>query len=93
MSLSYDKTCHWHIGYYSEQVDFEAIAYKYEDKDIWDVFFEFEEYGLVVPEKYKDCFFEHYGYMVFSFYGTREVKEEIGMAVFEKWLRENGILK
>ena len=44
--MKYDDKYHLHVGYYENNCDYESIAYKRLSEDVWDVFFDIEQYGL-----------------------------------------------
>ena len=50
--VEYDENYHLHLGYYENNCDFECVAFKRKMEDVWDVFFDFEQYGLqnLIPE-------------------------------------------
>jgi hypothetical protein len=53
--MPYDESQHLHVGYYEHGHDLEAVALKVKGRDLWHVFFPFEDYGLQVPASYRDA--------------------------------------
>ncbi|MDP7981533.1 DUF3986 family protein [Bacillus sp. WLY-B-L8] len=92
MNSIYDSKYHLHLGYYEQGNDFEAIAYKKNQTNIWDVFFDFEMYNLKIPEKYKDQYYEKYGVKIFSIC-TDDLDYTLGSNEFKKWLIQLKIIQ
>ncbi|MCM3729836.1 DUF3986 family protein [Neobacillus cucumis] len=40
MDILYDDKYHLHLGYYDDNCDYEAIAFKRQLEDVWDIFFD-----------------------------------------------------
>lgn len=69
MQPPYDNSQHLHIGYYENNYDIEAIGYKRVDEDIWDVYFNFESYGINHISLEKEINMDEYAsYYAFSIY-------------------------
>ncbi|MYL63488.1 DUF3986 family protein [Bacillus hwajinpoensis] len=84
----YEINQHYHIGYYKEGCDFEVVAYKRKYEDIWDVFVEDYEPGLLykyVSDKDKGNYVKNYGILIFSICDS-DPSEEKAVQLFEDWL-------
>ncbi|MCW2279488.1 hypothetical protein M2243_002973 [Heliophilum fasciatum] len=81
---TYDDIRHFHIGFYYEEINFEAVAFNLIDTCEWHLYFSFDDYGLVVPE---ECIHsprdEYYGYFIFSII-TQKPENDLKLA-FENW--------
>ena len=64
----YDNRYHLHIGYYENNYDIECVALKRKSEEVWDVFFDFDNFGYqsLIPEN--AIFIEGYGNRIFSVY-------------------------
>lgn len=92
MNSIYDSKYHLHLGYYEQGYDFEAIAYKKNQTNTWDVFFDFESYNLKIPEKYKEQYYEKYGVKIFSLH-TNDLDYTLGSSELKKWLIQQKIIE
>ncbi|MGO5005149.1 DUF3986 family protein [Bacillus wiedmannii] len=89
MKIKYNSE-HLHLGYYEDGHDIEAIAYKRTDKDIWDIFLDFDHYKISLNRdnyEYK----EYDGYKILSL-STHDLDYDYGVLQFTKWLLENKVL-
>ncbi|CAM4358559.1 DUF3986 family protein [Bacillus manliponensis] len=90
MKNIYEQHQHAHIGYYENGYDLEAIGYKKEGVDEWDIFFESKHYKDVhIPEQF--LYIPRYGHKIGVIYANDFSFEE-GIAFFEKWLRDAKII-
>lgn len=89
--VEYDEKYHLHLGYYENNCDFECVAFKRKSEDVWDVFFDFEQYGLtnLIPEN--TFLFEEFGRRIFFIY-TKELDYVWGVEQFEQWLSSNKLI-
>ncbi|MGD7007952.1 DUF3986 family protein [Metabacillus sp. 84] len=81
--MLYDDRYHLHVGYYENGEDFEAIAYKRQSQETWDIFFDFEQYGLSKPilrTRLKD------GAMWIFSIDKDELNSHYGAEKFKQWL-------
>ena len=46
MDKVYDERYHLHLGYYENNCDYESVAFKRKTEDIWDIYFDFKQYGI-----------------------------------------------
>ena len=46
MDILFDDEYHLHLGYHQDNCDYESIAFKRKSEDIWDIFFDFKQYGF-----------------------------------------------
>lgn len=65
--MLYDEGYHLHLGYYENGYDLEAVAFKRKADDIWDVFFNFEQYGLRPIGQENDMSSEEFGTKFFPY--------------------------
>jgi hypothetical protein len=85
MDILYDDKCHLHLGYYENDCDYESIAYKRQTDDVWDIFFDFKQYGLKNTTKENELTLEGFGTRIFSI-NDNDLNYDIGVRKFEKWL-------
>ncbi|PFA25680.1 hypothetical protein CN373_00485 [Bacillus cereus] len=91
MSSLYDPRYHLHLGYYENKYDFEAIAYKQKENNIWDIFFDFKMYMLALPAEYSKQSYENHGVHIFSI-RTEDLDYNLGTSEFTKWLIQQKIV-
>ncbi|KZZ84418.1 MULTISPECIES: DUF3986 family protein [Bacillaceae] len=89
--MLYDDRYHLHLGYYKNGFDLEAIAYKRQSQEIWDIFFDFEQYDLKNPVQDSELSFEHFGTRIFSV-EMKELDYDYGAKQFEQWLYSQKIV-
>ncbi|KFN04557.1 DUF3986 family protein [Bacillus clarus] len=93
MKHEYDDSMHLHLDYFGDEYDVESIAYKRKHEDVWDVFFNFNVYGIQKDDVEMGTFMDEYaGYYVFSVH-ARDLSWEFGSAQFEEWILRNNILE
>ncbi|USK33430.1 DUF3986 family protein [Bacillus sp. F19] len=85
MDILYDDKYHLHLGYYKNDFDYESIAYKRQSEDVWDIFFDFKQYGLKNTAQVNELTLEGFGTRIFSISGN-DLNYDIGVQKFEKWL-------
>ncbi|MGE6753818.1 DUF3986 family protein [Rossellomorea sp. NPDC071047] len=85
MNMKYDDKYHLHLGYYENNCDYESIAYKRLSEDVWDIFFDFEQYGLKNTIEENELSLEGFGTRIFSISGN-DLTYETGVKRFEEWL-------
>ncbi|APH04814.1 DUF3986 family protein [Bacillus weihaiensis] len=88
--MIYDDKYHLHIGYYEDGFDLEAVAFKRQSQDIWDIFFDFEQYDFnntVSKTELKGV-----GYHIFSI-ETEDLDYQDGALVFEQWLLNQRLVR
>lgn len=88
--MKYDDKYHLHLGYYENECDYESIAYKRLSEDVWDVFFDFKQYGLENTTE-KMISLEEFGTGIFSIRGN-DLSYETGVKRFEEWLAMQKII-
>ncbi|MCM3732731.1 DUF3986 family protein [Fictibacillus nanhaiensis] len=91
LDLVYEDKYHLHLGYYENNCDYESIAYKRQSEDVWDIFFDFEQYGLKNSTKENELTLEGIGTRIFSIH-DKELNYDIGVQKFKKWLFRNKII-
>jgi hypothetical protein len=91
MDMKYDDKYHLHVGYYENNCDYESIAYKRLSEDVWDVFFDIEQYGLEKTIEVKELSLERIGTRIFSISGN-DLTYETGVKRFEEWLAMQKII-
>jgi len=83
--MKYDDKYHLHLGYYENNCDYESIAYKRLSEDVWDIFFDIEQYGLEKTIEVNELSLEGFGTRIFSISGN-DLTYETGVKRFEEWL-------
>ena len=85
MDILHDSRYHLHLGYQKNNCDFECVAFKRKLEDIWDIFFDFKQYGLENISTEYELSSDGYGTKIFYIY-TKDLNYEIGVKRFEQWL-------
>jgi len=85
----YDDNYHLHLGYYENDFDLEAVAFKRQSQNIWDIFFDFEQYDLKKPSQGNEL--KGFGTKIFSI-EIEELDDHYGGKKFEQWLLNYGIV-
>lgn len=85
MDILYDTRYHLHLGFYEDNYDYESIAIKRQLEDIWDIFFDFKEYGIENITLENELTLESFGTRIFSIY-NKEIDYTIGVQQFKQWL-------
>jgi len=85
MEIKYDDQYHLHLGYYENECDYESVAFKRLSEDVWDVFFDFKQYGLKNTIQENELSLEGFGAKIFSI-SDNEFNYDTGVIKFEKWL-------
>jgi hypothetical protein len=91
MDILYDNRYHLHLGYYENNCDFESVAFKRQSEDIWDIFFDFKQYGLKNIASENELSSDGFGTRIFSIY-TKDLNYDIGVKRFEQWLSLHKII-
>ncbi|RZT21339.1 DUF3986 family protein [Fictibacillus sp. BK138] len=91
MDIEYDDNYHMHLGYYENNCDYESVAYKRLTEDIWDIYFDFKQYGIENTNLVNELTIEGSGTRIFSV-NQKELDYDIGVQKFEKWLTINKII-
>ena len=88
MDILYDDKYHLHLGYYENNCDFESMAFKRQSEDIWDIFFDYKQYGFndITPEN--EFTLEPFGTRIFSIC-NKELDYHFGLRRFKQWLSLN----
>lgn len=90
--MNFDPNQHLHIGYYEDNVDLEAVAYKIMNENKWVIFLDNEQDTTLVNKLLKpNDLYENYGYKIFTI-GTDVLTYEVGSIHFENWLKVNKII-
>ena len=91
MDKVYDERYHLHLGYYENNCDYESVAFKRKTEDIWDIFFDFKQYGIKNSSTMVEKTLEEFGTRIFSI-NNKELNDDIGVKRFEQWLFLNKII-
>ncbi len=79
--MNYENNKHLHVGYYEDEYDIEGIALKIFNEQSWDVFFNFKDYDLPIPSKFRNASESSFGIRIFS--AKNEVESQ---KKFSKWV-------
>jgi hypothetical protein len=91
MDILYDDKYHLHLGYHEDNFDYEAIAFKRQLEDVWDIFFDFKGYGIKnITSKY-ELTLDPFGTRIFSI-ENKEIDYNIGVQRFKQWLSSNKMI-
>jgi hypothetical protein len=85
MDKEYDERYHLHLGYYEDNCDYESVAFKRKTEDIWDIYFDFKQYGIKNSSTMGEKTLEEFGTRIFSI-NNKELNDDIGVKRFEQWL-------
>ncbi|OLP65496.1 hypothetical protein BACPU_15840 [Bacillus pumilus] len=88
--LNLDDTMHLHVGYYENDLDYEGVFFKSLDSGNWLLFFDQESYGIKLKQKYEK--YDDFGLLVGEYNLDDEHVEEKGDELFERFLKENGLI-
>ena len=91
MDISYDDKYHLHLGYYEDNCDYEAIAFKRQLEDVWDIFFDFKGYGFKNITPKDELTLDPFGTRIFSI-DNKEIDYNIGVQRFKQWLSSNNMI-
>lgn len=89
--LNLDDTMHLHVGYYENDLDYEGVFLKSLDSGKWLLFFYQESYGKKLEQKYEK--YDDFVLLVGEYNIDDEDIEDKGDALFEQFLKENGLIK
>jgi Protein of unknown function (DUF3986) len=91
MEIVYDDKYHLHIGYYENNLDYESVAYKRLSEDVWDIFFDFKQYGIKNTTQENELTLMGIGTKIFSIH-DKYLNYDFGVKQFEKWLTLHKII-
>ncbi|PYZ96640.1 hypothetical protein CR205_13130 [Alteribacter lacisalsi] len=91
MDISYDDKHHLHLGYYEDNCDYEAIAFKRQLEDVWDIFFDFQGYGFKNITPKDELTLDLFGTRIFSI-DNKEIDYNTGVQRLEQWLSLNNMI-
>ena len=91
MDKVYDERYHLHLGYYKNNCDYESVAFKRKTEDIWDIYFDFKQYGIKKSSIMGEKTLEEFGTRIFSI-NNKELNDDIRVKRFEQWLFLNKII-
>jgi len=86
--IVFDPTMHLHLGYYENNEDIEAVAYKVKNEEKWYVFLE-EDTSLSIRDQSK--YWPSYGYHIFIIDGE-DLSYEEGCERLKEWLLFNSYI-
>lgn len=89
--MLYDDRYHMHLGYYESNYDFESVALKRQSEEVWDIFFDFKQYGFINIAPENEISLEGLGTRIFSI-NNKELDYDIGVKRFEQWLSFHKII-
>ncbi|MGD6847297.1 DUF3986 family protein [Rossellomorea aquimaris] len=90
--MIFDSKQHLHIGYYENDLDIEAIAYKIKSEDKWIVFLDSEQDLNMFKDTLNQLeLYENYGYKIFSV-EVDDLSYEYGLEKFTEWLKVNKVV-
>ncbi|WP_453996185.1 DUF3986 family protein [Bacillus nitroreducens] len=81
--MLYDDRYHFHVGYYENGYDLEAVAFKRQSQGIWDIYFDIEHYGY--KNNVQDVELKNFGIRIFSI-ENKELDYHDAAKKFEQWL-------
>lgn len=87
----YDDKYHLHLGYYEDKCDYESIALKRQYEDVWDIFFDFKQYGLKSLTPEKELTLDPFGTRILSIC-NQELDYNFGAQKFKQWLSLNKLI-
>ncbi|WP_240733064.1 DUF3986 family protein [Jeotgalibacillus sp. S-D1] len=87
--MLYDDRYYLHLGYYENGYDLEAIAFKRKSQGVWDIFFDFERYGLENPNEKNEL--NEFGIKIFSI-EIQELDVDYGEVRYKQWLSDQEII-
>lgn len=87
--MLYEERYHLHLEYYEDGFDLEAIAFKRETQQIWDIFFDYEQLGLKKPELLTEG--TEFGVKILSI-DTNQLEYLGGVELFTQWLSNQRII-
>lgn len=86
-----DDTMHVHVGYYEQGLDVEGVFFKSLETGKWQLFFDHTWYGITLLKHYEK--YEDLGLLIGEYSIEDDKIEDEGNQLFERFLKENGILK
>ncbi|WP_044895236.1 DUF3986 family protein [Bacillus alveayuensis] len=90
--MKFDSNQHLHLGYYENNVDLEAVAYKIQNENKWVVFLDHEQDTTLVQKILNQYnYHEKYGYKIFTI-DADDLSYEAGNKLFEALLKTNNII-
>ncbi|WP_246944935.1 DUF3986 family protein [Bacillus pinisoli] len=89
--MLYDDRYHLHVGYYENGFDLEAIALKRKSHEVWDFFFDVEQYGLSHLVQDREFYLDGFGIRILSI-EIKELDYSVGAKKFEEWLFKQGMI-
>ncbi|MFS0654798.1 DUF3986 family protein [Bacillus sp. 179-C3.3 HS] len=89
--LQLDDTMHVHVGYYEDNLDIEAVFYQCVDTGKWILFFDHESYNIRFKGNEKR--YNGLGRLVGKYKVEDAEIEKVGYILFERFLKENDIIR
>ncbi|OQO97297.1 hypothetical protein BSK33_17900 [Geobacillus sp. 44B] len=97
--MKFDPNQHLHLGYYENNVDLEAVAYKIQNVaykiqngNKWVVFLDHEQDTTLVQKILNQYdYHEKYGYKIFTI-DADDLSYEVGSKLLEEWLKTNNVI-
>ncbi|KEP25061.1 MULTISPECIES: DUF3986 family protein [Bacillus] len=89
--LSLDDTMHLHVGYYEHGFDYEGVFYKSLESGRWLLFFDYKSYGITLLKRYDK--YDNLGLLIGEYPIEDDDIEDEGHKLFERFLKENSIVK
>ncbi|MEK3971776.1 DUF3986 family protein [Bacillus pumilus] len=88
---SLDETMHLHVGYYEHGLDYEGVFFKSLETGRWLLFFDQKSYGVTLLKEYEK--WNDLGLLIGESLIEDDQIEEEGHKLFERYLKENSIVK
>lgn len=88
---SLDDTTHLHVGYYEPGFDYEGVFFKSLETGRWLLFFNQKSYGITLLKEYEK--WNDLGLLIGKYLVEDDQIEEEGHKLFERFLKENNIVK
>ncbi|MCW1838107.1 DUF3986 family protein [Bacillus xiamenensis] len=88
---SLDDTMHVYVGYYERVFDVEGVFFKNLETGKWLLFFDHKSYGITFLKPYET--YVGLGLLIGEYSIEEDRIENEGNKLFERFLKENGIVK
>ncbi|WP_121612444.1 DUF3986 family protein [Mesobacillus foraminis] len=89
--MRYDNRYHLHLGYYENGADIECVEYKRLSEPVWDIYFDFDFYGVAPVPQENEMTLKYSGTRILSIDGE-ELDEQVGIQQFKEWLAAKNII-
>ncbi|MER3126019.1 DUF3986 family protein [Bacillus pumilus] len=86
-----DDTMHLHVGYYEHGFDYEGVFFKSLETGRWLLFFDQKSDGITLLKEYEQ--WDDLGLLIGEYMIEDDLIEEEGHKLFERFLKENIMVK